>query len=362
MIDRDLQAEASMHTLLLRLAGTMPDDLLKDARTWLAGGRRADVARSVTFAALSQPMPMGSDEIDLLRKELMAAKASEDLVSALEEVRGERPNPTALFRSALVNTEEAVLPVDLTGGPDTEWDAVDRAVVDRARDTEGVRAVWRSWRMPHVAKPWAEPIRVFVVSVEESVESLPRLAVMLREVAAAAGDEEAQIEVCWLGLDAPYYQTLARSCGALLWAVRSAAPIETAQVFDGVHPERGPWFTSNRPMLADKATREQLVARLRAAPIVSWCSTDMTDVLDPQRGAVVPLHLRSDGNWIWSDAVAYYVEQHHLEPDQGLMAHLSGPAGREPLDEISLHRVLAYLSQPTPEDVVWQVPAAVTPQ
>ena len=91
----------------------------------------------------------------------------------------------------------------------------------------------------------------------------------------------------------------------------------------------------------------------------------MADILSPERGDVVPLHLRTDGTWVWSDAAAYYLEKYGLAPDPGLAAHLSellaGAEPAEPLDEISVHRALVHLYRRSPEAVVWQVPAADDP-
>jgi hypothetical protein len=356
--DRDPAAEATLHELLLRVAGSLPDRVLADARELLAEGKRAQVVQMVAYSAVSQPFQLDADEIRLLRAELTLAGVSQ-LAAVLEEVRGERQPEPGLFLSSLPQTREeaeaAMLPLDLTnlpGGP-KDLDAADQALLRIAGAQRGIRALWRAWRMPPAARPWDEPVRVYVVSVDGSVAGLADLSARLRRVVAGAGDAGAQVEVCWGGLNVPFYQTLARSCGALLWAARPPVPLVTARVFDGVDPVRGPWFVTNRPVLPDRTGRDALVARLRSVPIVVWSTVNMIDVLAPDRGEVVPLHLRTDGTWIWSDAVAYYLEHHHLAPDPELVTHLTGTAGAEPLDEISLHRALVHLSRPLPEDVVW---------
>ena len=366
---RDERAEATVHALLLRMAGFLPDRLLAEAYGWLAAGRRLDVAQAVAFEAVSQPLQLGADEIELLRTELTRAGADSDLVVALEELRGQRQPGPWLFVSALPTTPAdatlVVRPLDLTGVPHEHLDAVDQAVVAEASAVPGVTAVWRAWRMPPNARPWHEPVRVVVVSVDDPVDSLSALTVRLHQAMATAGDTEARAEVCWAGLDAPFYQTLARSCGALLWANRQAVPVTTAPVFDGVDPDRGPWFTTNRPVVTDDAERDRLLTALRTAEIITWSGTWMVDVLNPERGDVVPLHLRTDGRWVWSDAVAYYLEQYGLAPDPDLVAHLSASGPAQPLDEVGLHRALVHLLSRQFDDVAWQVPppgrSAVTP-
>lgn len=378
---REEWAEAGVHALLLRLAGSLPDRVLVDAREALATGRLLDVVQAVAFEAVSQPLQLDADEIAVLREGLALGGGESDLALALEELRGERPPAPWLFLSALPLTQDDAVSVirpqdrtadlakvtdpaevaDLADAPDS----VDRALVVAAAAVPGVRAVWRAWRMPPSARPWHDPLRVAVVSVDDAVGSLPALAVHLRQSMVAAGDAEAQVEVCWAGLDAPYYQTLARSCGTLLWAVRLAVPITTARVFDGIDPARGPWFATNRPVVSDATERDDLLAALRAGVVIAWSSAAMADILSPERGDVVPLHLRTDGTWVWSDAAAYYLEKYGLAPDPGLAAHLSellaGAEPAEPLDEISVHRALVHLYRRSPEAVVWQVPAADDP-
>ncbi|MCW3817615.1 hypothetical protein ONA91_24475 [Micromonospora sp. DR5-3] len=359
---RDGGRDESMHALLLRLAGSLPDRVLTDARDALAAGRRLDVVQAIAFEAVSQPLQLDADEIAALREELAFSGGDIDLGLALEELRGERPPAPWQFLSDLPTTQEdlalMVLPQDRSADPVDTLDPVDRALVAAASANPGVRAVWRAWRMPSSARPWQDPVRVAVVSVDDTMDTLRTLSVELRQRMVEAGDAEAQVEVCWAGLPAPYYQTLARSCGALLWAARPAAPVATARLFDGVDPVRGPWFASNRPVVSDATERDDLLAALRGGMVIAWSSAEMPDILAPDRGDVVPMHLRTDGTWLWSEAVAYYLENYGLAPDPQLAAHLTGDEPAEPLDEISVHRALVHLCRPDAEAVVWRVPGA----
>ncbi|SCL29407.1 hypothetical protein GA0074692_2720 [Micromonospora pallida] len=361
-VTRDDERDESMHALLLRLAGSLPDRVLTDARDALAAGRRLDVVQAVAFEAVSQPLQLDADEIAALREELVLSGGDLDLGLALEELRGERPPAPWQFLSDLPTTQEElasmVLPQDRTADPVDLLDPIDRALLAAASAIPTVRAVWRAWRMPSTARPWQDPVRVVVVSVDGAMDSLPAASAQLRQVMVEAGDDEAQVEVCWAGLGAPYYQTLARSCGALLWAARLAAPVTTARLFDGVDPVRGPWFATNRPVVSDGTERDELLAALRAGVVIAWSSAAMPDILDPDRGDVVPMHLRTDGTWLWSEAVGYYLENYGLAPDPQLVTHLAGGEPAEPLDEISVHRALVHLCRPDAEAVVWQAPGA----
>jgi len=359
---RDGGRDESMHALLLRLAGSLPDRVLTDARDALAAGRRLDVVQAIAFEAVSQPLQLDADEIAALREELAFSGGDLDLGLALEELRGERPPAPWQFLSDLPTKQEDLawvgLPQDRTADPVDTLDPADRALLAAASAVPGVRAVWRAWRMPPTARPWQDPVRVAVVSVDGTMGTLRTLSVELRQRMVEAGDAEAQVEVCWAGLHAPHYQTLARSCGALLWAARPAAPVATARLFDGVDPVRGPWFASNRPVVSDATERDDLLAALRGGVVIAWSSAQMPDILARDRGDVVPMHLRTDGTWLWSEAVAYYLENYGLAPDPQLAAHLTGDEPAEPLDEISVHRALVHLCRPDAEAIVWRVTGA----
>ncbi|MEO3781269.1 hypothetical protein ABGB16_31655 [Micromonospora sp. B11E3] len=352
---RDAERDETMHALLLRLAGSLPDRVLTDAREALAAGRRLDVVQTIAFEAVSQPLQLDADEITALREELALSGGDLDLGLALEELRGERPPAPWRFLSDLPTTQEdlewVVRPQDRTADPADTLDPVDQALVAAVSAIPAVRGVWRAWRLPPSVRPWQDPIRVAVVSVESAMDGLTAFGVELRQRMVEAGDPEAQVEVCWAG-GAPYYQTLARSSGALLWAPRPAVPVATARLFDGVDPERGPWFASNRPVVSDATERDNLLDALRGGMVIAWSSGAMADILAPERGDVVPMHLRTDGTWVWSEAVAYYLENYGLAPDPQLAAHLAENGRVELLDEVSVHRALVHLCRPDPGAMV----------
>ncbi|WP_157762205.1 hypothetical protein [Nocardia yamanashiensis] len=41
-------------------------------------------------------------------------------------------------------------------------------------------------------------------------------------------------------------------------------------------------------------------------------SSRSADVVDPGRGHVVPMFYMTDGEWIWPDAIAYYLTEHNI--------------------------------------------------
>lgn len=73
--------------------------------------------------------------------------------------------------------------------------------------------------------------------------------------------------------------------------------------------------------MAEPEERERLLRYLSGGVLVLMTSTTMDDVVDPRCGAVVPLTFRTDGAWVWSEAVVYYLH-HHLIPEADLVAHV----------------------------------------
>ncbi|MEE1788483.1 hypothetical protein PUR71_37125 [Streptomyces sp. SP17BM10] len=132
-----------------------------------------------------------------------------------------------------------------------------------------------------------------------------------------------------------------------------------AAVFDAVDPVTGPGFAPDRVRLPEGPARQAVLRYLRDGAAVLLTPTLMDDVVDPARRGVVPLGFRTDGQWIWTDTVTYYLETHGLAPEPGLLAHVraqgDGPCpqpGREVLE-----RATAFvLAPPQPEQrTVWTV-------
>jgi hypothetical protein len=80
----------------------------------------------------------------------------------------------------------------------------------------------------------------------------------------------------------------------------------------------------------------------------------MRDVVTPERGAVVPMDVRTDGRWIWSDAITYYLERYGLAPDAELVAHIERLDFVPPeVDGAAIHRALAVLPEPAADEPTW---------
>lgn len=91
--------------------------------------------------------------------------------------------------------------------------------------------------------------------------------------------------------------------------------VRIARVFAGENEERDDW-------LADPAEREQIVGYLRAGAPILMTTALGEDRLDTSRGKVVGASYRTDGTWVWSDALCYYARVHGLAPETEFLEHI----------------------------------------
>jgi hypothetical protein len=351
------------HWALLQLAGILPDELVSRARGWLAAGQRANLARAVAFALVAARAAVPDEIDDLLWEELGESETDVDLLDLLSELETlpedeELPVPWR-FCSADPATAGSSpgLPLDLTVRNGTPGPGdVERAIVEAARDERDTVGLWRAWRIPAGNTPWPPPRRLFVVTVQRGAE-LAAVTWRLQAALAAAGEPDPAVEVYPAGAEAPAYQALARTSGALLWAREPAVDISVARVFDEVDAVHGPRFDPDRHSV-DAADRERVAAYLSAGVPVLGTSATMVDIVDPGRGDVVPLSLRTDGQWVWSDTVSYYFNTYGLAPDPDLLRHVELHEPPVWVDEVALHRVLARLLSPERAEAqaAWYVP------
>ncbi|NUR57722.1 MAG: hypothetical protein HOV87_03320 [Catenulispora sp.] len=75
-------------------------------------------------------------------------------------------------------------------------------------------------------------------------------------------------------------------------------------------------------ILPQGAERESVVAFLRAGSPILSTTAKAPDVFDEGTGDVVPMSLRSDGEWVWSDAHAYYLGRYGVVTDAAFLEHI----------------------------------------
>jgi hypothetical protein len=93
--------------------------------------------------------------------------------------------------------------------------------------------------------------------------------------------------------------------------------------YDGFDEARQqPYFGADRSRITDPAERQR-VADFMLDGAVALRSTGLDiDIVDPARGHVVPGSFRTDGRWVWSDGLTYYVREHGIAPAADFYAHV----------------------------------------
>ncbi|GAA2252920.1 hypothetical protein GCM10010402_05100 [Actinomadura luteofluorescens] len=104
--------------------------------------------------------------------------------------------------------------------------------------------------------------------------------------------------------------------------------LRRARIFDHAGPDGSRPAVSRPPVPPDEAGR--VAGYLRQAPTVMAARSNAPDRLDPSRGAAVPLTFHTDGTWVWSGAVAYYLTEHGVPPEPDLVAHIRAGGFRVP--------------------------------
>jgi hypothetical protein len=97
---------------------------------------------------------------------------------------------------------------------------------------------------------------------------------------------------------------------------------KVAKVFDFSDPVSGPGFAPDHPVISDPAERDRLLEYLRGGALALMSTQRMNDVLDADAPAAVPVNFFTDGEWIWTDTIEYYLSHHGLAPDPELATHI----------------------------------------
>ncbi|MGA8117517.1 MAG: hypothetical protein WCA46_28090, partial [Actinocatenispora sp.] len=88
------------------------------------------------------------------------------------------------------------------------------------------------------------------------------------------------------------------------------------------------------------AERQRVVDYLGTAPVVASAWGYDTDPFDPSGDGLVPLNVRTDGRWAWSESWAYFTHRYGYAPETALLEHIRRAAYRPPrLDEDTLDEI-----------------------
>jgi hypothetical protein len=111
-----------------------------------------------------------------------------------------------------------------------------------------------------------------------------------------------------------------------------AGPPRLARVFDGASPSGQPWFSPLRLRIPPSDRRERVAAYLAAGRLAVRVTGRSPDPLNLDGGPVVPLHLRTDGVWVWQEALVHYVRTYGVAPELALLCHIEERGGQAPAD------------------------------
>jgi hypothetical protein len=344
-------SDVAVHEFAQLLPGWVPDEKLAGVRRALADGQAAAAAAAAVALAAEYDVPMLAESIETAR----SLTGDPDAPAGAEPV-AQYPRLPFWFSET---------------GPDQrlEADELDRAMAETAQARMAqIAGLWRTWRLPpeELDRPETTTIndvdlayRVYVAQVPDGAVA-PVLAGALQAVADEHGG--AGVEIVALDAALKPYQSAALEGSALLWAAvqDGEPPFQIARVFDFAQPDTGPGFDPEHRVVTDSGERERLLEFLTSGTLVLHTTARTRDVLDPAAGQVVPSSFRTDGEWIWTDAVPYYLEEHGLAPDAELAAHIdarwqAGDTDAETDQETAI-AAANFLLHPPPEharQAVW---------
>lgn len=95
--------------------------------------------------------------------------------------------------------------------------------------------------------------------------------------------------------------------------------VRIARVFAGPTASVG---DSAHTWIGDGEERQRVAAYLRAGAPILTTTALQPDLIDPARGRVVGASFRTDGTWVWSDALTYYTRTYGLAPEDDFYAHI----------------------------------------
>ena len=99
-----------------------------------------------------------------------------------------------------------------------------------------------------------------------------------------------------------------------------SGPPRLARVFDGESPAGTPWFSPGRRRLPEPIRRERVAAYLMSGRLIVRVSDSMPDPLDPRQR--LPMSYRTDGVWVWPEALAHYVLTRGVAPELDLLRRI----------------------------------------
>jgi hypothetical protein len=347
MMNVDRTTRGAHYRLLSRLADRLPDDLLGQALGWTTAGRYVDVVEAVAFAATIVGFGLAEPDLALLRAELVAADRDVGILHGIDD------GPDGVGWWAFAPVSPAVLNehgdrvpygLDLTvasyDGPGG-LDDLDRSLAGAADEIAGTAGLWRCWRYPASKSRWPAARRHYLAYVEpgsgaELDEVAARLVdVVIGDARSTDHDPLPVVDVIGDTAELTAYRRAMLSGSALAWARR---PDERPRFIDAIAGN----VAAQRPLTSPES--DVVLDYLeRGQPLVT-AEQAGTNELDPSKGDVVPGGWRTDGRWVWPEAVGYYLRVHGIAPDEAFLDEIRHPGRPDPVvDPVHVHRALSSL-------------------
>ncbi|HEX6872778.1 MAG TPA: hypothetical protein VF163_16905 [Micromonosporaceae bacterium] len=230
----------------------------------------------------------------------LPAAVPEDLARLAAE---KADHPPVNDPSTVMSTEPSTVTSTafLLGGGD---DPATTVLVRRTRDVRGV-----------VREEWFGP---YGWRVAGELGERADLAVVPDPVAARVAD---QLCAHWHAVSLASAQESVAS---------STSELRVARLFDRQTPDGRPWFSPNRLRIVEPHRRERVAAYLERGRLVLRAAGQMADPLVAGGPPVVPLHYRTDGRWVWPQALAYYLRQRGMAPELELLCRIEASGGLPP--------------------------------
>jgi hypothetical protein len=223
---------AGLHTMLLRMAGRVPDAVLSRLRIRLVEVELAPLAEYAVNFAIQYQVALPAEDIALLARVTRLFDVGREPVEKYAQipVSDTVPEPAYTFRPAapsVLAVANARIPaqLDLTHPlppelADLQFKLTDMPALYAANtmNVGGALAVWSAWRFAGTAE---SATRVVVAVVPPGVEAWQLAGDALRELAEKRPDTT-QVEVYWADQPVLPYQRAARDGGALIWAADPA--------------------------------------------------------------------------------------------------------------------------------------------
>jgi hypothetical protein len=148
-----------------------------------------------------------------------------------------------------------------------------------------------------------------------STDVLERAALgdLLDELVEIPAEQAAEIASRWRAVtDRLEHDLTAQGRGEL--GLRLARSVDTQR------DAQGQPVSTGEPL--DQFDRVSVGRYLKNAPVVVAAHGFDVDPFDPARPEVVPLHIHTDGLWVWSESLAYFATVYGIGPEPELLAHL----------------------------------------